>query len=250
MKKHRTLFFFLAAILLTFSLVLILLLMPNMSSTLIDSVPEYPPKLNPVVNSDSEALSTVSVDKTNVKNIISAISRPSEYFSETKSTLSHSGGSSEYMRKKWVRGNLSRVDVISSVTSQSVSSHYLYSPDSVYIWRPGEKTYYKAARGDFDADDAQMLMSYEDILNASDESIVTAQNTLYDGNLCIYTEVRSIESGYTERYWVSATTGLLLFGQTLDSEGEVIYTITSTQIDISPQDISLFTLPDGTVPAA
>ncbi len=248
MKKHRTLFFFLAAIILTFSLVLVLLLMPNMSSTVIDTVPEYPPHPDPVTNSESEVFNAVSVDKTNVKNIISAISRPEEYFSETKGTLFHTDGSAEYMRKKWVKGDFSRVDVISSVTSQAVSVHYLYSPDSVYVWRPGDKTYYQTARGDFDADDTQMLMSYEDILNANDESIITAQNTLYDGNLCIYAEVKNPASGYTERYWVSTSTGLLLFGQTLDDEGTVIYTVTSTQIDISAQDITLFNLPDGTTP--
>ncbi|MBE6912759.1 MAG: hypothetical protein E7473_09565 [Ruminococcaceae bacterium] len=248
MKKHRTLFFFISAILLTFALVLGLILMPDMSPSLADSVPEHPPKLNPAINSETEVLNAISVDKTNVKSIISAISRPKEYFSETKSTLSHSGGSAEYIRKKWVRENLSRVDVISPTAEQTVLTHYVYSPTTVYIWKPGDTIHYNTARGDFDADDTQMLMSYEDILNASDENIVTAQNTLYDGVLCIYAEIKKPESGYTERYWVSTSTGLLLHGQTLNKEGSVIYSISSTRIDISPQDISLFNLPDGSTP--
>lgn len=248
MKKHRTLFFFLSAILLTFALVLLLLLMPDMSSTVIDSVPERPPKLNPGIDTEPEILNAISVDKTNVKSIIAAISRPSEYFSETKSTLFHTNGSAEYIRKKWVKGNLSRVDIFSSRSEQTPSSHYIYSPDYVYVWRPGDTTYYRTARGDFNADDAQMLMSYEDILDATDESIITAQNTMYDGALCIYTEVKNPDSGYTERYWVSTATGLLLFGQTLNKDGSVVYTITATHIDVSSQDSSIFALPDRTTP--
>lgn len=248
MKKHRTLFFFLSAILLTFTLVLILLLMPDMSSTVIDTVPEYPPDSGPVISADSEVLNVVSVDRTNAKSIIAAISRPKEYFSETKSTLSHQKGSAEYVRKKWVKEGLSRVDLISSPSSQTVSMHYIYSSDHIYVWRPGDRNFYRASRGEFDADDTQMMMSYEDIVNADDENIITAQNTMYDGNLCIYVEVRGPDNGYTERYWVATSTGLLVHGQTLDRDGNVIYSISSTQTDISAQDISIFTLPDGTTP--
>lgn len=247
MKKHRTLIFFLSAILLTSTLVFLLLLMPDMSSTVIKSVPEYPPRPTPVISADSESLDKIAVDRTNIKNIVSAIARPKEYFSETKSTLYHADGSAEYMRKKWVKGELSRVDIISSVTTQSVSAHYIYSPDSVYIWEPDDRTYYRTARGEFEADDAQMLMSYEDITKVPDEWITAAQHTVYDGSLCIYGEVKNPSSSYTERYWISSSTGLLLHGETLDENGTVVYTVSSTQTDISMQDESIFTLPDGTI---
>lgn len=250
MKKHRTLIFFLSAILLTSTLVFLLLLMPDMSSTVVDSVPEYPPHPTPVISADSESLNKIAVDRTNIKNIVSAIARPQEYFSETKSTLYHSGGSAEYMRKKWVKGNLSRVDIISSVTTQSVSAHYIYSPGFVYVWKPGDRTYFRTSRGDFDADDAQMLASYEDIINVPDEWITDARHSLYDGNLCIYCEAKNPATNYSERYWISSSTGLLLHGETLDENGVVIYTVSSTQTDISVQDESLFILPDGASPAA
>ena len=91
MKKHRTLVFFISAILLTFALVLGLILIPDMSPTLADSVPEHPPKLNPAINSEVEVLNAISVDKTNVKSIISAISRPKEYFSGSNPRRSYKG---------------------------------------------------------------------------------------------------------------------------------------------------------------
>ncbi|MBQ2742931.1 MAG: hypothetical protein IJF32_09010, partial [Oscillospiraceae bacterium] len=103
--------------------------------------------------------------------------------------------------------------------------------------------------GSFEPDDEQMMMSYEDITSAKDEDIVTAQLTVYDGTACVYAEVRNPVSGYTNRYWVSYSTGLLVFGQSLNRDGKVVYSVTSTQTDISPQDMETFRLPDGSLPS-
>lgn len=246
-KQHRTFFFISVALIGILVIVLVLLFIPNMSATLINTVPEYPPELHTIEGNEAETAIPVTVDRTNVKSIVAAMNRPVEYFSETQSVLSHSSGSATYSRQKWVKGELSRVDILSSQRSSSI--HYVYTKEHIFVWRPGDRTYYKAARGSFEPDDAQMMMSYEDIVSANDEDIVTSQLTMYDGASCIYAEVKNPDTGYTERYWVSYSTGLLVFGQTLDESGTVVYSITTTQTDVSPQNTETFRLPDGSLPS-
>lgn len=246
-KQHRTFFFLSIAVIGSLALVLFLLFIPDMSATLINTVPEYPPEISTIDESETQSANAVTVDRTNVKNIVAAMSRPAEYFSATQSVLSHSSGSATYSRQKWVKGDLSRVDIMYS-SQQSAHTHYVYTKDYVFVWQPNDTTYYKASRGSFEPDDAQMMMSYEDIILAKDENIVTAQITMYDSVPCIYAETKSSATGYTQRYWVSYSTGLLIYGQTLDRSGTVVYTITSTQTDISPQSTEVFRLPDGKLP--
>lgn len=246
-KQHRTFFFLSIAVISSLALALFLLFIPDMSATLINTVPEYPPEISTINEDESPDANAVTVDKTNVKNIVAAMSRPTEYFSVTQSLLSHSSGSATYLRQKWVKGDLSRVDII--YPSQQVAhTHYIYTKDHVFVWRQNDSSYYKTSRGSFEPDDAQMMMSYEDILLTKDEDIVAAQITMYDSIPCIYAETKSSVTGYTHRYWVSYSTGLLVHGQTLDKTGTVVYSITSTQTDISPQNIEVFRLPDGNLP--
>jgi len=230
----------------TFIFILFLLFIPDMSSNLINTVPEEPPEINIVSANEALITSVVSVDTENVKTIISALSRPTEYFSETQSVLSHNSGSATYAHRRYTKGKLSRVDLLSS--NQSQSMHYLYTDNKVYVWREGSRTYYSALKGDFEADDAQMLMTYEDIINANDDDIVSASLTTHENTPCIYAEIKSPRTGYVERYWVSTTNGLLLHGQTLDKNGSIVFSTTATQTEIKEQPDELFILPDGRKP--
>lgn len=238
-----------AAAIAVIAILLLVLFISDMSQTLINTVPEYPPEAGTLDENDVRQPLPLVVDKSNAKNVIAALKRPSEYYSETRSVLTHSSSSAEYLRRKWVNGVMTRVDVVSTASSNA-QIHSVYCGENVYIWRPSERTYYKTKLGEFTPDDAQMLMSYEDILTARDEDVVTAQYTMYDGTACIYAEIINPTLSYRERYWVSASTGLLVYGQTLDKNGSVIYTIAATQTDISPQAEEIFKLPDGNMPEA
>lgn len=245
-RQHKYPVLSVAAILVV-AVLLFVLVISDMSQTLINTVPEYPPEQGAADEDTESSLLALSVDKKNVKNVVAALERPKEYYSETRSVLTYGSSSAEYLRRKWVKDDMARVDVVST-SSSNAQIHYLYRGENVYVWRPSEKTYYKTKRGDFTPDDTQMLMSYENVLTARDEDIVTAQYTLYDGTACIYAEILNPKLSYRERYWVSISTGLLVYGQTLDKNGTVIYTIFSTQTDISAQSSETFKLPDGKMP--
>ncbi len=244
MKEQKNTRFPLFLVIIGISAILLLIFfIPDMGRTLINTVPEFPPEVSELTENPQAPSNMIAVNKSNVKNIVSAMSRPSEYYSETQSVLSHSGGSATYLWRKWVKNGCTRIDVMNS--SSSVSMHYLYGNGDVYVWRPNDRTYYKTKEGSVSADELQMMMTYEDITSANDGNIITAQYTQYDGLQCIYAEVRDPLLSYTERYWISTSTGLLVHGQTLDEKGSVIYSITSTQTDVSPQGAEIFTLPDG-----
>ena len=242
-KQQKTNFILIAVSIGIVLFILFLLFFPDMSSTLIDTVPELPPESSILSTNEALITNAVTIDKSNVKNIVSALARPSEYYCETEGTLSHTSGSATYNHRRWVKGDKSRIDTL----SHSQTTHYVYSRDSVYIWREGASNYYKAQRGEFDPDDEQMMMTYEDILATRDEDITSASLVMYEGAACIFTESKSTHTDYSERYWVSAATGLLVHGETIDENGSVIYSFSTKLVDISPQSDATFLLPDGKV---
>ena len=63
---------------------------------------------------------------------------------------------------------------------------------------------------------------------------------------CIYVETVQDPEGYTQRYWVSVETGLLVASERL-LEGETIYRMASLTADLSTPSTDRFILPDGTV---
>lgn len=246
-KQRRTSFILSIAIVGIIAIVLLLLFIPDMSSTLLYTVPDTPPEPGAVDTATPENLPPVTIDRTNAKNIIAAIRRPAEYFSQTQATIYHKSGSATYSRRLWVKNNLSRIDTMAQ-NAQSAALHCIYSADSVYVWRPNSTSFYKTSRGEFSPDDEQMMMTYEDILNTKDDNVIVANLVTYESVPCIYTEIKREKSAYTEKYWIAYSTGLLVHGEKTDSDGNLIYSITTTHTDISPQSLELFRLPDGTYP--
>ncbi len=247
-KQHRATIFFSIAVLIIIASLIFWVFAPAMSGTLIDTVPEHPPETNIPENSQLSDLSEISIDVSNVQNVIASMKRPSEYYQETQSTLSYDSKSTQFLRKRWVKGSTSRIDTYNSSSQKSPSKHYVYTENNVYIWRPDSKSVFKTAKSHFNADSEQMIMTYEDIIDAPQENIAVAKLISYEDSSCIYTEIRNPDSGYTEKYWVSASTGLLLHGQTADENGNVIYEVASIHTDISSQSQELFKLPDGSDP--
>lgn len=237
---------FTAILVILVTLIFIIIFSPAVTSSVVNSIPTYPP--NTTSPGDTEILenpdySQIEITKENVQSVIRAMARPVEYYYETKSTLSHSGGSKSYPRKKWTNGKLSRVDIIAENATTTMT--VIYSPNAVYMWRPGHTRYYQSKPGDFTADNSQMMMVYEDVLELEIENILDAKYVVYNSLPCIYVEALNPVSGYKNRYWISAETGLLAFGQTAKSDGSVIYTVEAVETIVSPQEASTFLLPTG-----
>lgn len=242
-KNLLPILFFLAVLILLF----ILLYTPGFYSNVMGSIPELPPSgqngniTNPDDIDDNPNL-PITITRENVQDVIAALSRPSEYFYETQSELIYTGGTKQYLRRKWERSGWSRIDIMNSVNS--VETRLIYGGGSVFIWRPGDYDYYRTKSGDFTADTSQMIMVYEDILAVPKSAVLNAQYTMYEGTPCIYVEISNESLNYRERYWVSTENGLLVFGQTL-SNNIVFYNVKALEVIVEPQPETLFYLPGG-----
>ena len=104
---------------------------------------------------------------------------------------------------------------------------------------------YSGPAGERSADLSQRLPTYEDVLALDKKDITAAGYEERDGQPCVYVASNS-PMGYTERWWISANSGLLVAVET-EKDGELVYAMSSRDV-VSPLDQTegVFVLPDGT----
>ena len=77
------------------------------------------------------------------------------------------------------------------------------------------------------------------------DHIVQADYRVVSDVRCIYAETAEDTWGYTQRYWVSVDTGLLVVAERLQ-KGETVYRMAALEADQTAPPAETFTLPDGT----
>lgn len=91
----------------------------------------------------------------------------------------------------------------------------------------------------------QSIPTYEDVLSLDAEQISQADYQVTDDyGGCIFVETAPDENGYALRYWVSLDSGLLAAAEKLQN-GELIYHMWETALDLAPTFDGEFTLPNG-----
>ena len=203
--------------------------------------PELPELLQPSeedgLNPDYEAL---DITDDNVKSVVAALSRPESYYAETRSEVHHDGRKNEYLRRKWVRGDVSRLDIFGNGWQPAMSA--VFDAESVYYWYANSVRVTQLARGEFSPEDEQMLIDYADLLTV--EKVSNAKLLNYNGETCIYAE--GMRGNVRECYWISVQSGLLKHGEVYEGDA-LIYSVEMLELNISEQGKEHFTLPDGRV---
>ena len=143
----------------------------------------------------------------------------------------------------WADGGWSRTDV--TLASGRVE-HAILGDGRLWLWYDRESAVYEGPGADLSADLIQRLPTYEDVLELDKSSITAAGYEERDGQPCVYVEAKTARS-YTERYWVSVNSGLLVAAET-EEDGEVVYTMSARDV-VSPLEETggVFALPDGAV---
>ncbi len=239
---RKPLSFSLVALIAFFAVVGLVLLFSFVGSS------QQSPNLPSIPNDNSTSgdtldYSRIEISTGNVQDIVSAMKRPKEYYVETKSESFYDSTSSVNLRRRWVRDGLSRIDILSAGGNVTMST--IYAGNTVYYWTPNSSRVLKMSRGNFSANDEQMIMDYTSLLNLPPDSITDAKLSRINGEQCIYVEAKNTY-GYIEKYWVSTQNGLLLLGQTLKGEN-IIYSVQLIELDLTRPDDVEFTLPDKTV---
>lgn len=193
--------------------------------------------------SGDDALTVIAVTPETVQTAIETLHRPDQYSRTIRVEQVWSGGSGSFETTVTVSGRWTRTD---RTLAGGQTRHTITDGETTYIWYNSESAVYSGPAGEITPDDEQAIPTYETILDLSVEDIAVADYRSVSGVNCIYVETAQDPDGYTQRYWVSVETGLLVASERL-LEGETIYRMASLTADLSTPSADRFILPDGTV---
>lgn len=198
--------------------------------------------LNPDISTDSKTL--IEITPENVKKVIKSLGRPESYSSEI--TVEHfwTGGGSSVLRKIWVLDGIVRLRYFDQ--NGSPTENYICVDGYTYVWNEGSTAYSIHAESDITADDLSQIPTYEDILTAEEEDILSAAYEYYNNEPCVKTEITDEDSGYKRVYWVSLEKGIL-WGAEYYEDDIMVYRMSVPQASYSDTepDKTLFALPNG-----
>lgn len=197
--------------------------------------------LDPV---DSGDYRRVEVTTDTVQQVVATLERPDSY--SRTITIETLGANDTF-------GTSSAAVTVDAGWTQSVMTlpdqrvvHSIVGQDKRYVWYGGQRRWGEYSAQDRSADLAQRLPTYEDVLAADKEDIVTAQYVLSGSLPCIYIAVVQEELGYVESYWISVDTGLLVRSES-SKDGQVFYRMSGYTVETPAAPGQTFSLPDGTV---
>ena len=190
---------------------------------------------------DDAGLNVVAITAGTVQPAITTLSRPITYQRTQTVETFWSGGSGQSVSQVAVRGAYTRID---TAMTDGSTCHMLITGDLAALWYDEEETWTVLQSGDFSADLAQRMLSYEDILDLPVGDIRLAEYREEDGIYCIYVQTYPDDEGFWAQYWVSVNSGLLFKAERSCGE-ELIYRFTAPEPDTEPPAEGVFLLPDG-----
>ena len=197
---------------------------------------------------EPDAVDSVEVTRDTIQAVISTLSRPSTYSRDVVVENFWSGGRAEYIINVYVKNGITS---LRTTTPLGIDKRIVVTNDTLYIWYRGDRDFYAGiidSTGDEHrkADEWQMLVTFEDILELDKNYIVDAGYTEYEGEDCVYAVYLSPLLGYSRTYYVSLEIGLVIAAEEYDETGELIYSMTAGESFVGDIDSAMFTLPDGT----
>ena len=193
------------------------------------------------VNSGDSALNLVEITPETVQTAISTMSRPAVYSRTVTVETFWDGGSRSLDAVVYERNGLTRMD---SQQADGSTRHLLTDGETTCLWYNTSTDWSTFPAGSFSQDTEQRLPTYEDILLLSEEEIVDADYSAYEGTYCIRVVTAEDAYGYATTYWISVDTGLLAAAETYLGE-TMTYRMQGLTVDTAEPDASLFLLPDG-----
>jgi len=202
-----------------------------------------------LLNSEPDVLNRVEVTKDTLQAVVSSLSRPEIYSRSIEVEMFWGGGHAVYSISVSVMDDITALRILPSVGAEK---RVIISPENLYIWYSGDRAPYISApsrvnngSGFRDTDEWQMLVSYEDILQLDKSDILGAGYIEYEGEYCIYGDCRTPQLGYSRRYYIPVSLGLVSCAEEYDESGSIVYSMTAGECAIGTVDESAFLLPDG-----
>lgn len=191
---------------------------------------------------EQETLHRVEVTPLTVQLVIERLARPANYRRTVVIERFWSGASGVATASVSVADGWTRVD---QTNGTGETRHSVTSPEGSWIWYGETRSVYHGAPS-ITADEEQSIPTYEDILRLDAAEITAADYRALDGVNCIYVETATDEAGYTDRYYISVDSGLLVTMERA-REGAAAYVMSALGVERDVVGAEAFTLPDGTV---
>ena len=112
-----------------------------------------------------------------------------------------------------------------------------------FSWLSGSDHFYQGAAGQTTADDLDNIPTYENLTSLDPDLILSAGYEDYDDNHCILATAYLPEYDYTDKYWISLDSGLLIYFERYKDES-LTMRIDMTQYLQGAPDDAVFTLPN------
>ena len=211
-------------------------------------LPETPISTEPSIDTEPDTLNRVEVTRDTVQTVISqTLLRPEIYSREVIIETFWEGGHARYNITVSVADGMVSLRIM---PPSGVEKRIIVTADLLYIWYTGDSIPYigsidSTGDGYRTADEWQMLVTYEELLELDQRSIIEAGYTEFDGKDCIYAEYLSPLLGYTRKYYVSIELGLVTGAEEYDETGALVYVMTTGECLVGETDPEAFTLPDG-----
>lgn len=248
--KNRTIFVVLIAIVIVvavFSSFGLNLFNPKMPSVYLPEVTDQPGnEPDPGSTSDPDRYTRVDVTPGTVQDVIRTMVplQPESYHRTVIiQTALGDGAMGTTTNQVWVDFGWIMVE---SLWPSDVTEHTIVGEGKVYRWFAGDWTYKEWDGEERDADMAQRIPTYEDVLDLNQKLITDTGYEDKDGLPCVYVEVAENELGNRERYWVSVETGLLMAAETKKGD-ETVLLMSSGAVERPVRQGKQFALPDGAV---
>lgn len=187
-------------------------------------------------------LRRVEVTPQTVQLVIERLARPANYRRTVAVERYWSGISGVSTALVSAADGWTRVDL---TNGNGETRHSIVSPAECWIWYDETDSVYHGAAA-LSADEEQSIPTYENILRLDAASIAAADYRALDELNCIYVETVPDGAGYTDRYYISVESGLLVSMERA-KDGAAAYRMSALTVERDAVDAAAFTLPDGTV---
>lgn len=211
----------------------------------IDTAPVILPAAAPEDSSpgDAEADSApqvVELTAATVQSVLRTLRRDDSYSRTLCAETFWAEGSSRRNIDVWVSGETARLDI--SRSDGGGTTHLLIDGGEKWLWYEGRYGSFSGAAAENEADRWQSLLSYEHILDLPASDIIEADYSEYQGGMCIRIRYRYGELGYENVCYISIESGLVMGEESWDGN-TLVYSMSSTEPDLSEPDASLFEHP-------
>ena len=222
--------------------VVLILMRGTLRETAMIVLPEMPADSSGTEGGASQnGLHVISVTPQTVQAAISTLDRPVAYQRQQVVETFWSNGSGRSVSQVSVSGDYTRID---TPLADSSVSHMLVAGGTVAVWYDEDLTWTTLHSDHFTADIAQRMLTYETVLELPTIRISQADYRNYDNIYCIYVTTEPDKDGYSESFWVSVESGLLIAAERF-YDGALIYRFSAAEPETEDLDSDLFLLPDG-----